>query len=117
MDAKKFKTSIKAKILLGFGSAIVILLTSGIISYQSFNDLMRSLDFLSRPDAKLVKLNDVLSDLSLSESHIRSYFISSEKRYLDKYRLYSRKLENNIDSLAQLIKESQPDSGRVKRVL
>ena len=116
MDAKRFKTSIKAKVLLGFGSAIIILLTAGIISYQSVHDLMKSLNFLSRPDVKLVKLNDLLTDLSLSESNIRSYFISNEKKFLDQYYLYCDELEKNIDSLSHLTNKSENDFGKIKRI-
>lgn len=116
MNIKRFRSSITTKILLGFGTAIVILVTAGIIAYQSFYDLMRSLDFLSKPEVKLVKLNDLLSDLSLSENNIRSYFISNEKKYLDQYHLYSSSLEKNLDSLSYLTSGSEERNSQVARI-
>jgi len=116
MNVKLIKSSITAKVLLGFGTAIIILVAGGIIAYQSFGDLMRSLDFLSKPDVKLVKLNDLLSDLSLSENYIRSYFISNEKKYLDTYHLYSATLEKNLDTLTSLTSGSKDGNKNIEQI-
>ncbi|HEY8401409.1 MAG TPA: ATP-binding protein, partial [Cytophagaceae bacterium] len=116
MSEVKLKSSTSTKIILGFGLAIIILVTAGIISYQSFQDLKRSLSYLSHPDTKLVKLNDLLSDLSLSENNIRSYFITNEKKYLDQYYQYSERLERNIDSLMDINEELKNGRHNIQKI-
>ncbi len=102
MDAKKFKSSIRTKILLGFGSAVIVALIAGIIIFQSFKDLTYSLNFLSKPDTKLVKLNDILADLSGIENNIRAYSVTKDSTYLDHYANYCKEVENDLDSLKKL---------------
>jgi len=102
MDAKKFKSSIRTKILLGFGSAVIVALIAGIIVFQSFKDLTYSLNFLSKPDTKLIKLNDILADLSGIENNIRAYSVTKDSTYLDHYANYCKEVENDLDSLKNL---------------
>ncbi|GAL83893.1 hypothetical protein MYP_1121 [Sporocytophaga myxococcoides] len=102
MDAKKFKSSIRTKILLGFGSAVIVALIAGIIIFQSFKDLTYSLNFLSKPDTKLVKLNDILADLSGIENNIRAYSVTKDSTYLDHYDNYCKEVESDLDSLKKL---------------
>ncbi|MCR6637876.1 MAG: ATP-binding protein [Sporocytophaga sp.] len=105
MDAKKFKSSIRTKILLGFGSAVIVALIAGIIIFQSFKDLTYSLNFLSKPDTKLVRLNDILADLSGIENNIRAYSVTKDSTYLDHYANYCKEVENDLDTLKELSQE------------
>ncbi|WP_028981348.1 ATP-binding protein [Sporocytophaga myxococcoides] len=102
MDAKKFKSSIRTKILLGFGSAVIVALIAGITVFQSFKDLTYSLNFLSKPDTKIIKLNDILADLSGIENNIRAYSVTKDSTYLDHYSNYCKEVENDLDSLKNL---------------
>ena len=108
----KNNPNIKAKIIIGYSLSIIIIIASGFITYHSFTRLLNSVEVLSKPDRKLIRLNHMITDISETERNLRSYILSDNKEHLESYeaKLDSIKLNLNIlksesaDEPGQLIK-------------
>ncbi len=76
---------IKAKILLGILVVISAIIAASAFTYHSFNQMLQAVDTLSEPEAKLVHLNEVMTEISIAEGSARAYTLTKEQRYLHNY--------------------------------
>ncbi len=76
---------IKAKILLGILVVISAIVAASAFTYHSFNQMLQAMDTLSKPEAKLVHLNEVMTEISIAEGSARAYSLTKERHYLHNY--------------------------------
>src|SRR5690606_12752575 len=91
--------NIKAKIIVGYTLTIIILIVSGYITYHSFTMLVNSVETLSQPDDKLIRLNHMITDISETERNLRSYILSEDKSHMDLYQANLDSIKFNLDKL------------------
>ncbi len=116
--------NIKNKIVIGIALVLCTFAIAGVHTYNSFNRMLQAMDTLSKPEAKLVHLNEVMTEISNAEGSARAYTLTKEQRYLRSYweqfsGIESRiqhlreNMQNNdyqltrIDSVASLLEEKQ----------
>ncbi len=95
----KNNPNIKAKIIVGYTLTIIILIVSGYITYHSFTMLVNSVETLSQPDDKLIRLNHMITDISETERNLRSYILSDDKAHMELYQANLDSIKFNLDKL------------------
>jgi len=98
---KKHNT-IKVKVIGWSLLAGLAVLLTGIISYNSYRDLLRSLEGTSFEETKLVALGEILADITEAEAKMRAYSLTRESEQLQEYQ--------------QLVIDIQDALGQVKKV-
>jgi signal transduction histidine kinase/DNA-binding NarL/FixJ family response regulator len=93
------KSNIKIKVVLGYIFVFVAIIASVLIAYQSYNKLLDSVVFLSKPDAEIARMNRILTNLSEAENKIRIYSLTKKERYLENYAENIMEIQNDLDSL------------------
>lgn len=93
------KSNIKVKVVLGYIFVFVAIIASVVIAYQSYNKLLDSVVFLSKPDAEIARMNRILTNLSDAENKIRIYSLTRKERYLANYAENIIEIQNDLDSL------------------
>ena len=90
---------LRTKVILGFAMVITAVILAGLISYNSYNHLLQSVNNPSSTKLKLKKLNQVLADLSEAETSMRAYTITRKGSYLTTYSEFASTIHQDIDSL------------------
>ncbi|MBN2597040.1 MAG: response regulator [Marinifilaceae bacterium] len=93
------KNNIKIKVVLGYIFVFLAILASVLIAYQSYNKLLDSVIYLSKPDAEIARMNRILTNLSEAENKIRIYSLTKKERYLANYAENIIEIQNDLDSL------------------
>ncbi len=76
---------IKFKILLGFGFSFLAIVIAGIITWKSLSEVTSSVNRLSKPNASLANLHEVMTLLTETESSVRAYTLTKDEKYLGEY--------------------------------
>jgi signal transduction histidine kinase/FixJ family two-component response regulator len=106
----------KTKVILGFGVAILAVFLTGYITYISFSKLLTSVNALSDPNPKLVRLNDVLKHLSKAESNLRIYTLTDNADELSYYHKNIATVQSNIDTLRQLTESDSSQHAAIDEI-
>lgn len=93
------KSNIKFKVIAGYVFVFVAILVSVLIANQSYKKLLNSVEFLSKPDAEIARMNRILTNLSEAENKIRIYSLTKKERYLANYAENIIGIQNDLDSL------------------
>ncbi|MDM8161183.1 response regulator [Labilibaculum sp. K2S] len=93
------RSNIKVKVVAGYIFVFLAIFASVLIAYQSYNKLLDSVDFLSKPDAEIARMNRILTNLSEAENKIRIYSLTKKERYLAKYADNIIEIQSDLDSL------------------
>lgn len=92
---------IKAKILIGILVVIGAIVAASVFTYHSFNQMLQAMDTISEPEAKLVRLNEVMTEISIAEGNARAYTLTKERHYLRNYWEQFSTIEARIHKLQQ----------------
>ena len=112
--------------VIGLSLVILAIFAAGVYTYHSFNLMLQAMDTLSKPEAKLVHLNEVMTEISNAEGSARAYTLTKEQHYLRNYwdqfstieeriQKLQKDMQDNayqrarIDSVATLLKKKQND--------
>ncbi|WP_461632368.1 response regulator [Labilibaculum euxinus] len=93
------RSNIKVKVVAGYIFVFLAIFASVLIAYQSYNKLLDSVDFLSKPDAEIARMNRILTNLSEAENKIRIYSLTKKEHYLAKYADNIIEIQSDLDSL------------------
>jgi len=77
--------SIRQTTLIGFGTALGLLLVIGGVSHRSTTRLIEDADWVAQTHQVLETLQTVLSTAVAAETATRAYAITGEERYLEPY--------------------------------
>ena len=107
---------IKAKILLGILIVIGAIVAASAFTYHSFNQMLQAMDTLSRPEAKLVHLNEVMTEISNAEGSARAYTLTKERHYLRNYWEQFSTIKGRIQQLRQDMQDNPYQLERIDSV-
>ena len=96
------RDKLKFKVIVGFTLATLAVIVASFITITNFLQLQNSVNELSLPDVKLLKLNKMLTDISEAESSIRSYTLTENEEYLNKYYQTADIIRSELNSLKDL---------------
>ncbi len=112
--------------VIGLFLLILAIFAAGVYTYESFNRMLQAMDTLSKPEAKLVHLNEVMTEISNAEGSARAYTLTKERHYLrsywDRFSTIEARIQQlqedmqgnayqrvRIDSVAALLQKKQDD--------
>jgi signal transduction histidine kinase/FixJ family two-component response regulator len=107
---------IKPKVLAGFAIILAFAIAAISITYNGFIELSRTKQSLSHPNKKLITLNSALADIYEAESNIRAYNLTRNEDYLNVYFSFLLKINDKVDTLLRLTKESQSQKLKIKTI-
>ena len=107
---------IKAKMVVTISLVILAILAAGAFTYHSFNQVLRAMDTLSKPEAKLVHLNEVLTEVSNAEGSARAYTLTKERHYLHNYWDRFSTIESRIQQLREDMQNNTYQQARIDSV-
>ena len=80
--------------------ALLAMLLTGIISYNSYKELLASVNQPSNPEMKLKELSQILADISEAEASMRGLRLKREDgAFLNTYRDFVSTVHQSFDSL------------------
>jgi methyl-accepting chemotaxis protein len=97
------KASLKLKLTLGFGSVLLILVTDSVVDYFSIQEISR---FSTAADAKADEAyltHTVEARVNSRRIEIRSFLLTGNEEYMNKYQEQDRALSNDLASLEPLL--------------
>ncbi len=98
------QNTIKIKVVGWFLLAALAVLLTGIISYNSYRELLISLENPSNQQTKLIVLGDILADITEAEAKMRAYALTRDPDLLDTY----QSLVISINQELEAIKTTEP---------
>lgn len=101
---QKKHNTIKVKVIGWFLLAALAVLLTGIISYNSYRDLLRSLENTSVQETKLKALGEILVDITHAEAKMRAYALTKESTQLQEY----QQLVTGIRQTLEQVKSMEP---------
>ena len=100
------RNTIKIKVVGWFVLAALAVLLTGIISYNSYTELLRSLDSSENQEKKLTELGNALADITEAEAKMRAYAVTRDPTQLNEYQKLAAEISENLG----LIKSIEPVS-------
>ena len=99
---------LKTKVLMGFGLVLMAIILASVIAYQSYEQLSRSVQTLSRQDTSIQQIDSIMVLVSKSENHLQEYTIEKSKEKLHTY----DSLVRNVRLRVQRLNIVLPDNNR-----
>lgn len=98
----KKKNTIKIKVIGWFLLAALAVLLTGIISYNSYRELLSSLDNPSNQETKLKELGAILADITEAEANMRAYALTRDDSLLDNYQNLAASISHHLESIKSI---------------
>ena len=98
----KKQNTIKIKVIGWFLLAALAVLLTGIISYNSYRELLSSLDNPSNQETKLKELGAILADITEAEAHMRAYALTRDDSLLDNYQNLAASINHHLESIKSI---------------
>lgn len=97
------------KIALGFLLALALAAAGVYFPYVALNRLSSTVANAVRPDERLIRLKELIADVNLAESGVRTFSINNDEKYLEPYYKLLSGFEANTDSLRHLFHQNKTD--------
>jgi len=100
------KFSVKTKITLGFGAAILLLLATGWLSYRATRQLTTTLDMVAHSQEVIGTLEATLASLTQIEAEQRGYLLTGADDFLEDRETATTQLQKQLERLQVLTREN-----------
>lgn len=90
---------IKPKVLGGFTIILVFAIVSIVITYRGLMELNITRQGLSEPGQKLALINAIITEIYGEETDIRTYVLTNDPTYLEKYTAKQKRINKALKSL------------------
>ena len=104
---------IGTRILAGYGLALLVVATVGVVAYRGTTEAVESADWVSHTYKVKETLAEVFSALKDAETGQRGYLLTGEERYLAPYSNAIKVLDSDIQNLRQLTADDQNEQKRL----
>ncbi len=101
---QKRHNTIKVKVIGWSILAALAVLLTGVISYNSYRQLLSSLGQTSNQETKLMALGDILTDITEAEAKMRAYALTRDGELLENY----QQLVSGIEGALERVKTITP---------
>jgi len=107
------KWTLERQIPLAFSLALALLVVVGVAAYRNIDSLISTAAQVTRTQAVIAKLEEVLSTLKDAETGQRGFLLTGDERYLEPYRAATGRLGAELAELRQMT----ADDGEQRRRL
>ncbi len=102
---KGLKLDVKQQIFGIIAITVTLVGTIGIFTYLQFSEVLDTISDTSKEDPSISKTKEVLSTISRAENRIRSYTLTEDSMYLNKY----ADMKSEMDVLLRDLKTMKPE--------
>src|SRR4051812_12119270 len=110
------KISVERKIALGFGAALIVLLSVTAASVWNAARFRGSYDWMRETYEVFIRLDQVLTNLLSMEASTRGYLLTRDDRALGPYRARTAELEGSLRELHQLVADNPAQLARATKL-
>ena len=108
--------TVAAKLVAGFGLALLILLSIGIVAYQAIGRLMFTSERVAHTHEVLTQLELVLGSLKDAETGQRGYLLTGVESYLEPYDAANRQIVEHLGQVEKLTADNPNQQVRLPRL-
>lgn len=101
-----FKLSFRNQVLLGFGISILLVLSVGILSYNSIHELENDMGMVEHTQKVINTSDELLQNLIDAETGMRGFCASDRKVFLDPYNQAIPNVNENLRNLKSYISDN-----------
>ncbi len=112
---KSYGMWIKPKVLGGFAIILIFSIVSIVITYRGFMELNLTRQGLGDPAHKLAIINAIVTEIYGEEADIRTYVLTSDQAYLQKYSARQKRINNALKSLQRLLADNPNQLKKLKQ--
>jgi methyl-accepting chemotaxis protein len=109
----KLNMRIGARILTGYGLALLVVGGVGIVAYRATLELVDTSDWVTHTHKVKEKLAEVLSALKDAETGQRGFILTGEERYLDPYQSGIKAVDRVVQDLRELTADNRNQQKRL----
>src|ERR1700682_5042081 len=104
------------KVIIGFIIALIVMGTGAVITYNSLQDMMKIVNQAAEPDRSMIKLKEIVADISGAESGVRSFTLTPDDQYLQPFYLLKNTVDAKIDTLKLLTPRNGGDFAELNSI-
>jgi methyl-accepting chemotaxis protein len=110
----KMNMRIGARILAGYGLALLVVAAVGIVAYRATVELVDSADWVTHTHKVKEGLSSLLSALKDAETGQRGFVLTGEERYLEPYAASIKVVDQYIQNLRELTGDNPAQQRRIE---
>ncbi len=111
------KSNTKWKVAIGFILSLVALLFVIKIAYTNFNNLTKAVSEISKPNYKLLDLNNIVTGISETENSLRLFSLTNQRKYLNNYATSDSLLKSNLLDIKNHMLDHKDQRHRIDTIL
>lgn len=112
----KFNMRVGTRILMGYGLALLLVGTVGVISYRAMTEMVASLDWVTHTHQVKEALAQTLSAFKDAETGQRGYLLTGEERYLEPYQAALTAIDTHIQEVRTLTADNPQQQARIAQL-
>jgi methyl-accepting chemotaxis protein len=101
------------RILAGYGFAVLLMASMGMVAYRSTGELVDTADWVTHTYKVKNEITKTLATLVDAETAQRGYLLTGEERYVEPYRAASRSIGQDIETLRELTADNPSQQHRI----
>ncbi len=109
----KVNMRIGTRILAGYGLALIVVGSVGVVSYRANTELVDSAEWVTHTHKVKETLADTLSSLKDAETGQRGFLLTGEEKYLDPYTDAIKGINSHIRDLRELTADNRTQQTRI----
>lgn len=103
------KKNFEFKVIVILMIVFILVLFTGVVTYNRFSMIVNRISEASRPDLRLVSAHALENDLTLLGNYAKTYSLTGDTMYLDRFFNTAAEIERQTDELAVMNKKSEDD--------
>ena len=116
MNKEQTGIKTKAKIIIGFGLALIAIVIGSYLTLKSVTNLSYTIDEIASPNTKSILLKDIINDLSDAESAVRAYSITKQDHYLEPFYDLIASIENKMNNVRHISENDPSDIAKLDTI-
>jgi methyl-accepting chemotaxis protein len=109
----KLNMKIGTRILVGYGLALIVVCTVGVVAYRANSELVDSADWVAHTHKVRETLAETLSSLKDVETGQRGFLLTGEERYLEPYDQGLKVIDGDIQELREFTADNPRQQARI----
>ena len=108
------KKNFEFKVIVILMVVFIMVLFTGVVTYNRFSTIVNRISEASRPDLRLVAAHSLENDLTLLGNYAKTYSLTNDTLYLDRFFVTASEVERQTLRLAEMNQKATDDLNMVE---
>jgi|GEM_PF-735952 len=99
--------SLSGKLRVGISLALVVLITTSVMTYITFNNAVNEVEMVSHSNEVKIEIEAIISSLKDAETGVRGFLLTKDSSFLEPYNNADKKTKVSYEKLKNLTKNSK----------